>query len=211
MAAPAARAARFHASGRTPVPWSAALARAIRRSGWRPHRWCPLDAAAACARRRSGRAVVHVVQPREVVQVAALAGEHEPGGHRGRPAVAVAAAAVHVADPLRPPRVGQQRRTARSRPGPAGCSGYRSSAASAETAAPAHRPLPTRRTGRGSPACTAACAASRPAGRAAPAPRRAAAAPSRSCDVAQIPVVQPGDDHGQVRQVGDGTDAVGVQ
>ena len=53
-------------------------------------------------------AAVDVVQPREVVEVAAFAGEHEPGGHRGRPVVAVAAAAVDVADPLGTPGVGQQ-------------------------------------------------------------------------------------------------------
>ena len=156
-------------------------------------------------------AAVHVVQPREVVEVAALAGEHEPGRHRSRPAVAVAAAAVRRSGPARAARGRSADRTARSRPGRAGCTGYRSSAASAGTAGPAPRSWPSPRTGRRSRACTAASAASPPAARAAPAPRPAAAPRVTIERVGQLPVVQPGDHDREVRQVGYRAHAVGVQ
>jgi len=129
----------------------------------------PRSLSRRCAHRRPARCRVDVIQPREVVEVAAFAGDHEPGRHCGRPVVAVTAAAVDVSDPLG--RQGRSAgRTACSRPGEPVAPGIGAAQPSREQ--PDRHPiLAQSRTGRSFRAYKAASAASPPAARAGPAPR----------------------------------------
>ncbi len=158
-----------------------------------------------------GRPPMDELEPREVVQVAVLAGHEEAGRHHGGGLPALRAVGVDVARLVGPVRVAFQRRTGRCPAGPAG--GTRGRPSSGGTGRPGCRPAPPRRTGR--QGCfplgrRAARAAPAPAGPVCRAPRPAAA-PRRSPRDRRValPVLQAHDHHRQVGQVDDRPDAEG--
>ncbi len=115
--------------------------------------------------------VVAELDPRELVEVAVLAGRDEPGRHRER-RPAVAPAVVHEAGPIRPIRFVlqiEQPAVDRNQQVAARCT-----ASSVGTARRSRRRAPSRRTGCASPRATAPSAAPRPAPCSASAARRRA-------------------------------------